>query len=178
MTPPPPDLALARPYRADDPRRLFDEGARAWPTVALDVEVFVAYLGRLAQRTGSGLPPLDRGPDLYLACACVERVPGALEAFDRTHLAQVGTYLTRYRPAPELVDDVRQEVRDKLYVGRDGAAPRIAEYDGRGALASWVRVVALRAAIDLRRGSSDVTPASRERADPAPADPETGYLKQ
>jgi RNA polymerase sigma-70 factor (ECF subfamily) len=167
MAPPPTDVALARLYRdhGGDPclslpadaelgavmRTLFDDGARAWPGVALPVEAFVAHLAHLAKRSGGGLPPPDRGADLYLACACARRIPGALEAFDRAHLVHMDAYLARLRPSRELVDEVRQEVRDKLYVGRGGAAPRIAEYDGRGALASWVRVVAMRAAVDVRR---------------------------
>jgi RNA polymerase sigma-70 factor (ECF subfamily) len=117
-------------------------------------------------------PAPNRGPDLYLACACAARAPGALEAFDKAHVARIEVYLARLRPTPQFVDEVRQEVRDKLYVGRDGA-PWIAEYDGRGALASWVRVVAIRTAIDLRRQEGPA-PASDPLAQhaPSPGDPE------
>jgi RNA polymerase sigma-70 factor, ECF subfamily len=196
MTPPLTDVALARSYRdrggAPGPsplgdaelgaaiRGLFDEGTYAWPGVALPVEAFVAHLAHVAKRGGGGLPSSGRGADMYLACACALRIPGALEAFDHAHIAQVGTYLARLRLARELVDDVRQEVRDKLYVGRDGAAPRIAEYDGRGALASWVRVVAMRAAVDLKR-RGDGAPLSDEDARGAPVaagDPERDLQRE
>src|SRR4051812_14157098 len=103
----PGDLTLARiycgaalPERADDAalleaalRQLFDGGPRAWPGLGLAVEVFVANLARHAPRNAGRLPAPDRGPDLYLAFACVERVPGALETFDRAHLTRVGAYL-------------------------------------------------------------------------------------
>jgi RNA polymerase sigma-70 factor (ECF subfamily) len=183
------DLALARLYRSSAPgpaplddaalgaalRRLFEEGERAWPGVGLAVEAFVSHLARRA--TGS-LPHEERGPDLYLTCACAQRARGALEAFDRAHLARMDAYLVRLGPTPAFVDEVRQEVRDKLYLDRDGAGPRIAEYDGRGALASWVRVIATRTAIDLRRKDGAATdPEERAGDAPAAADPERDYQR-
>jgi RNA polymerase sigma-70 factor (ECF subfamily) len=159
-------------------RQLFDEGARAWPGVALPAEVFVADVAELSRRNAARPFAPDRGPDLYLACACAHRVPGAIEAFDRAHLTGIGAYLTRLRPTPALVDEVRQEVRTKLHVGRDGTVPWIAEYDGRGALGSWVRVVSIRVAIDLRRQAGAASRAD-ERAlhAPAPNDPERDLQK-
>jgi RNA polymerase sigma-70 factor (ECF subfamily) len=164
---------MAPPSDLSGVHRLFDEGARAWPGVALPAAAFAAYVAELSQRNAGAPFDPDRGPDLYLACACAHRVPGALEAFDRAHLAGIGAYLARLRPTTAFVDEVQQEVRAKLHVGRDGAAPWIAEYDGRGALANWVRVVALRAAIDLHR-QAGAAPRVDERAVPAPApsDPE------
>jgi RNA polymerase sigma-70 factor (ECF subfamily) len=138
--------------------------------------VFAAYLSERA--VPIGVLPAGRAPDLYLACACLARARGALEAFDRAHLRLTGAYLARMRPSATFVDDVRQALREKLFVGRDGSPPKIAEYDGRGALASWMRVITLRAAIDLRRRTSDVVeePAGHEQAESL--DPEIGYLKQ
>jgi RNA polymerase sigma-70 factor (ECF subfamily) len=165
-----------RPEDADSLRALFEEGARAWPGVAIAPEVFAAYLAERAVPMDA-LPP-GRASDLYLACACLSRARGALEAFDRAHLRLTGAHLARMRSSATFVDDVRQVLREKLFVGRDGSPPKIAEYDGRGALASWVRVITLRAAIDLRRRTSDVVaePAGREAAERL--DPEMGYLQQ
>ena len=173
------DLALAGIYRGratgEPPavrdadlgaalRRLFDEGRRAWPGVELGIEAFV---GHLAERAGGPLPSEVRGPDLYLACACVTRGRGAIESFDRAYLAQMGAYLARLGPTPAFVDEVRQEVRDKLFMSRDAAPPRIAEYHGKGALVSWVRVVALRVAMNMRRqswrGPAVTAPRGRRR---------------
>jgi RNA polymerase sigma-70 factor (ECF subfamily) len=190
MAAPLPDLALARLYRggsSDDAspddaalggalRRLFDEGERSFPGLGLAVEVFVSHL---AARTPSGLPALERGADLYLACACAARVRGAVEAFERAHLAPMGAHLARLGPTPAFVDEVRQEVRERLFVSKDGAAPRIAGYDGRGALASWVRVIAIREALDLRRqGGAATNEGGREQDVPAAGDPEGDYLEE
>ena len=68
-------------------------------------------------------------------------------------------------------------LREKLFVGRDGDAPKIAEYDGRGLLASWVRVVALRAAIDLRRRREAVRSGARAE-EAGSGDPEIAYMKE
>jgi len=138
------------------------------------VEAFVSYL---AARAPAGLPPAARAADLYLACASAARVRGAVEAFDRAYLGQVGAHLARMGPTPAFVDEVRQEVLTKLFVGKDGAAPRITEYDGKGALASWVRVIALRAAIDLRRQRGAAGEVEHDPAHEAPAggSPEGDY---
>jgi RNA polymerase sigma-70 factor (ECF subfamily) len=156
-------------------RRLFDDGRRAWPDLGLSIEAFVAHL---AQQAGPDLPPAARGPDLYLACACATRVRGAIEVFDRAYLADMGAYLARLGPTPAFLDEVRQELRDKLFVGDDGASPKIAEYKGKGALASWVRVVALRAAMDLRRRAKRSSDDSRELDRPAADNPEMEYEEE
>ena len=149
-------------------RRLFDEGRRAWPGVELGIDAFVGYL---AERADGPLPSEGRGPDLYLACACVTRGRGAIESFDRAYLAQMGAYLVRLGPTPAFVDEVRQEVRDKLFTS-DAAPPRIAEYHGKGALANWVRVVALRVAMNMRRQPWPAADDDSELDRPAPDNPE------
>src|SRR5689334_10395795 len=107
-----------------------DLGARAqtakaaWPGFDLPLEVFLPVLERADP---SGL----HDADLYLACACAQRVDGALAAFERAFLSQVPLFLKRMRPSPQLVDDVQQLLRQKLFVG---AAPKIAEYTGVGTL--------------------------------------------
>src|SRR5262249_44634833 len=125
-----------------------------------------------------GLHAPARGPDLYLACACAGRVRGAVEAFDRAYLGQLGTQLARLRPTPAFVDEIGQEVRDKLFVGTGGASPKIVEYDGKGALLSWVRVIALRVAIDLRRrdGADDEDNSGSDT--PAAGNPEADYQQE
>jgi len=163
-------------------RPLFADGRPAWPGRALGCGAFVAHLVQHVAHGGADLPRAARGPDLYLACACATRVRGALEAFDRAYLAHVDEYLARLGPTPAFVDEVRQELRDKLFVGSDGASPKITEYNGKGALESWVRVVALRAAMDLRRraprGSGDSRALDPEAADNPEVDCEEGRFRK
>jgi RNA polymerase sigma-70 factor (ECF subfamily) len=193
MTHPTPDAPLAALFRAHAPpdvhqdeagleialRRLFEAGQKAWPGIDLGPEPFVRQLAAC----GAAGPLEDvRAADLYLACACAERVPRAVEAFDRAHLHQVGAYLSRLRPSAAFVDDVRQVLREKLFVGRGGAAPKIGEYNGRGAFASWLKVIAVRAAIDLQRASKAGTEHGRDDVDDRSADgatdPEIRFIQQ
>jgi RNA polymerase sigma-70 factor, ECF subfamily len=179
----PTDVRTSEAGTEDALRRLLDEGRHAWPTLDLSPE---AFLRHLASRHVTDEPLADlRAADLYLACACAERVRGAIEAFERAHMSRVGVLLARMRPSAAFVDDVRQTLREKLFVGKDGARPKIAEYTGRGALESWVRVIALRAAIDLRRqGAEAVDEGGAKPDDGRPpsaeleVDPELDYIKK
>ena len=118
--------------------------------------------------------------DLYLACACAERVPAAVQELDRQYRAQVGGYLAGMRETPAFVEDVTQAVLERLLVG---TPPRIAEYSGRGALGSWLRVVTTRLALDVRRRRTEELAGDAPEAAPADsgevgADAELDILKQ
>src|SRR3989442_1001025 len=83
------------------------EAARgAWPGIDVDAASFVAYLAQRlppqadAQQALAGL----NANDLYLACACVQRNPAALAAFERGHLARVGSVVARMDPSPDFAD--------------------------------------------------------------------------
>jgi RNA polymerase sigma-70 factor (ECF subfamily) len=85
--------------------------------------------------------------DVYLAVACAKGVSAALAVFDRDVLAAVPGWVRHIDASPAFGDEVRQLLAEKLLVG---AAPKIADYAGRGALAKWVRVAATRTALNLR----------------------------
>jgi RNA polymerase sigma-70 factor (ECF subfamily) len=59
-------------------------------------------------------------------------------------------------------DDVRQALRVKLLVSEGGAGGKIARYAGRGPLAGWLRIVAVRTALSMRRASSPSAPHEDE----------------
>ena len=80
-------------------------------------------------------------------------------------------------------DDFKQEVRHKLFIGKEGAGPKIAEYSGEGDLKGWIRVVAVRSLVDVgRKRSGGEAPASGDRAVEVlfagGDDPELEYLKR
>jgi RNA polymerase sigma-70 factor (ECF subfamily) len=131
----------------------FRQGAAAWPTINLAAEDFARYLA------ARNFPPDPPHPaDVYLACACVLGLPAALRIFETTYMAQLPAYVSRLRPGPELLDELGQHLREKLLVG---PAPKLMEYSGKGKLAAWLRVVSVRAAIDLMRarGTPPAAPA-------------------
>ena len=78
------------------------------------------------------------------------------------------------------VDEVMQRLRTRLLVG-DGRAAAITEYSGQGPLLGWLRIIATREILMLRRREKFETPLDDERlfALPAPeADPELEFLNR
>ena len=143
---------------------------QAWPELLLDEAVFAAY------RAERGGEPAHLG-DLYLACACAQGVAGALEAFDRTYLPMVDGFVARQRLPSGALDDLKQQLRERLFV-----AGRIREYSGQGPLANWLRVVAVRAAIDFSRKRSEAllgaeSGTGRVAALAAPGEPELDFIR-
>lgn len=139
------------------------EGRAAWPDLALDAQAVVTFIGRqvtaeLADAALDGLRPAD----LYLACACAQQLPGAIAAFDRDYMREVDIALARMRITASRLADVKQLVRQRLFVGGGTAgAPtspgKIGEYGGRGDLRRWVRSVAVRTCLnDLRKGKREI----------------------
>jgi RNA polymerase sigma-70 factor, ECF subfamily len=127
--------------------RLHMLGRAAWPEIALDIAAFSALA--MCRLDGS-LDDLRAG-DLYLAIACAAGVEQAIAAFDRQYLAGLASALVRRGHDPAIAADAVQAVRVRFLVGEAGRAPRIADYDGRGSLATWLRVAATRIALDARR---------------------------
>jgi RNA polymerase sigma-70 factor len=132
----------------------FSSARAAWPEIALEPNRFGAYLGERVLPTEDacdGLAKL-REQDMYLACATLTRVPGALDAFERTVMSRVGSFIARIDSSASFADEVTQAMRVKLMVPPERAdSPKLAQYSGRGALDSWVCAVATRLALDLVR---------------------------
>jgi RNA polymerase sigma-70 factor, ECF subfamily len=159
-------------------------GGAAFPDVALDAEVLAGYLGERAPADAPPVAWLGEVPagDLFLACACVEGLPQALRAFAATFVSQMDVYLRSLRPTPHLVAETTQELLEKLFVGGAGRLPRIRQYAGQSALGGWVRVAAIRTALDLIEAEKAGEPRGDEveaiaRAVVPPGDPEIDLLR-
>lgn len=128
-------------------------GQAAWPGLPLTDDELLRYLAERLPEGANLTEALDHfhGADLHLACACALGKPRALEAFERHCLVNLPATLARFSKSDEFHDEVRQAVRERLFVCKPGARARIEDYGGRGALAGWVRVVAVRLAVDLLR---------------------------
>lgn len=158
-------------------RALDSAGRTAWPDVVLSSDVFVAHLAehvRAAPDLFEALASIHAA-DLFLACACAREAPGAFAAFDRAFLAPVPMIVSHIDGSAEFAEDIAQEIREQFLLPRRDSRTRIGEYSGRGSLASYLRVVALRIALRLRRERrGSAAPASTDVAGP---DPELDYLK-
>jgi RNA polymerase sigma-70 factor, ECF subfamily len=162
-------------------RSLWEAGRKTWPQVELALESFVQHLcACLPQEGDSARLASVHAADLYLACACALGDPEALAHFDLHFLPVAAEVLMRNGADATWVDEVQQVLRQKLFVGREGRAPRIAEYSGVGPLKSWVRATAVRAASDLRRGEDRTVPLQEgefAEIELLTADPELEFLK-
>jgi RNA polymerase sigma-70 factor (ECF subfamily) len=152
----------------------FAIGRARLPGVALAAERFLAYL---SERLDDATLSEDIAHDLYLACACLEGDARALEELEKSHLSLVPQFVAGIDSTESGVDEIRQELRDRLLVGRGESRPKLAEYRGRGRLASWLRVVALRTALNMRAGAKQrVSPEAADALLASP-DPELEYLR-
>ncbi len=165
-------------------QELWEQGRVAWPGVTLAATALAAYVGERAVEQSA---PLDwvaglSGRDLFLACACAEGDDNALRVFEATFLNRLDVYLRKLRPTPEIIAETKQVVLEKLFVGSAGQRPRIEQYRGQGALEGWVRIVAVRTALDLLAADRADRPSADEATEIARAivpagDPELELLR-
>jgi RNA polymerase sigma-70 factor, ECF subfamily len=160
--------------RQDD---LYDTATRLFPASWVRRDEFSEYV-----QARVPLPdqlPAESAAALYLACACVRGVGGAIERFEAEYLPHARRAAARTGLTPEQVGDLLQTVRERLLVRRGDRAPQLAEYQGRGDLAGWLRVVVTRDAIRLRKRtkSSEATQVNDLEQRASDDDPELAYMK-
>jgi RNA polymerase sigma-70 factor (ECF subfamily) len=129
-------------------------------TRAPDREV-IAYLDRCHAR------------ELALAQAASRGHPAAIAAIERDHRGVMEAICWRFASPAQSADDLRQILREKLYVAPPGGRSRLADYAGQGQLASWLRITAVRVFLDLgkRKDRARESPtADGELAMPDPGD--------
>jgi RNA polymerase sigma-70 factor, ECF subfamily len=138
---------------ADAVDALVAQARELWPEITVSGERFARFL---ADRGES--EPACR-VDLVLACACLDGDPAALALFEERLLAPVVQRLARSGLGTGVADEVTSRLRETLFVGAPGGAPRLASYSGRGELRGWLEVVATREAYKVARkepsGSDD-----------------------
>jgi RNA polymerase sigma-70 factor (ECF subfamily) len=154
------------------------------PGLAVDDETFVAHLGRAAAH-GEGPDGARESiaalalEDLYLACACAVRAPGAAAELQRRHGLTVRATIARVVPGPE-VAEIEQQLLDEMVVGSPTSPPKIGSYAGRSSLGRWLQVSAQRAALMwIRLGESEgrARRIAAEAGAPVEVHPEVAYLK-
>lgn len=149
-------LALDPASTAAVETRLFENistSRAAWPALPLSDDELLRYLAERLSENEDPLRALENvnAADLYLAAACALEKPRALEAFEHHCLDDLDVVLVRFSKSSVFHDEVRQAVRERLFMCQPNSRARIADYAGRGSLKSWVRVMAVRLAVDLLR---------------------------
>ena len=143
-----------------------------WPADWISDGDFIEHLrARIptAAADGSGGDPaaaLSRlaVADLYLACASARGVAPAVEAFARTVLREVDAHVASFDRSPAFADEVRQNLAARLLVAAPGERPKLDDYAGSAPLSAWVRVAAIRTALNLRRRKAFSTEIADDRA--------------
>jgi RNA polymerase sigma-70 factor, ECF subfamily len=158
---------------------LVTRAENAWPDLPFDRARLVEAIARAAgDDVESGLQALYV-EDLALAFACADGLPNALGHCDRLCAGAIAAAVARVDHSPDLRDEVRQILWQRIFVGTGAEAPRIQSYAGRGPLPAWVAVAAQRVALDLRRSAAR-SAGSDPLADqllPASDHPEIDYLR-
>jgi RNA polymerase sigma-70 factor (ECF subfamily) len=138
-----------------------------WPEIALDDAAFHARF--------SVAPAFVC--DAFLAAACAARDEAAIRALDAELLAQVPAMVRRIDSDPAFGAEIAQRVRVRLLVGDGDSPARIALYTGEVPLAAWVRVIAVRLALNAKRPPAGERRASEAPPPDGPTDPEIDYLR-
>lgn len=159
-------------------RAAIESARRAWPGIEVDADELAAYVTQDA--SDDAAPGELHIADLYLTCACARGDRRALLELDRRFLCDVGTFVARLDASKAFADEVTQLLRHKLFVTDTGTRARIVDYRGRGPLAAWLRIAAIRVARDLIRSRDRRAPIEREHGDelrPPVPDPELQLIK-
>jgi RNA polymerase sigma-70 factor (ECF subfamily) len=141
-------------------------GRQAWPRVAVEGADVARQLAAALPATVDLATALGslHAADLYLAVGCAHGDRHAISELD-ARLAHVPDYIARITTDRTCVGDVIQDMRTRLLVG---AAPRIARYAGTGALGGWLRIIAVRTALNQRRGAAEPAVPPSAGAPPSP----------
>lgn len=155
---------------------------KQWPAEWMDDESFAAYLGERLPGDGDPVAALRemRAEDLYLAAACHKALPAALSELDQQYFGRLDETIRRLDSSPGFISEVKQLLRQKLFLDREGMTRKIGEFSGRGPLLSWLRAAATRIGLTLHRREGkqvQMSDTSSEDLELPGADPELDYLK-
>jgi RNA polymerase sigma-70 factor (ECF subfamily) len=119
--------------------------------------------------------------DLALAAACARGEAAALAEFEARFGADIDRAIHKSPTLGIAADEFRQLIRERLFVASGDKPARIAGYQGKGPLRSWVRVTCARLVVDIARRSGSEVPKSDDeiarRLPPAP-DAELDHLRR
>lgn len=125
----------------------------AWPELQCDRGEFERHVLALRETAPRQVSVESLAiEDLLLAFACGQQDKAALRIFSREYEPDLKAIASKFHISAPDLDDVRQVIWDKLFVGANGVPKKILDYKGEGRLRHWFRAVATRAVLDrLRR---------------------------
>lgn len=130
--------------------RAYEIGRDAYPAIDLSRDTFIMF-ARARAETWKGNP--DRAADMFLACACVERIPAAIAEFLAVFGERIPMYLGKLARSADLVAEVRQILVTRCVIGDANKPPALMTYSATGSLEGWLRATAVREALAINRDS-------------------------
>ena len=121
-----------------------DETSSRWPNAPVPDATLIEKIREKLARNPD--PEAAHVADLYLAWWAGTGDSAGIGAFEGTYGGELRRLAARFPDVPS--EELLQQLRVKLFVGD---APRIRDYGGSGSLLSWLRVVAVRAFVDIVR---------------------------
>ena len=158
--------------------------AALYPGISIDADALVAYvIARLdaTKPVAEAIAEVDVS-DLVLACAAASGDPRGMVLFEEYGIRGTEAPLKRRGVAEDIIEEAKQNVRERMLVrtlGENGRA-RIVDYNGRGRLKHWLRVAVLREGIYLakREGKHEGVSFDFFALAAADDDPEVAYFKR
>lgn len=157
---------------------LYSEGYERYGDLGLEPHTFSDRVGAIVRKHLGPAPDTNdavtfvrglHGRDLYLATACAQHGPGletsksassAHEAsipwktFETTYKGHIHSLARFFHRAGVVADDLADNVLADLFLPDRSGVSRIASYDGRSSLATWLRVIVCNRAINARRSNN------------------------
>jgi RNA polymerase sigma-70 factor (ECF subfamily) len=113
-----------------------------WPSLTIDEAALAAQIAARPEQEGFDA-------DFYFAQACSRCDAAAIDIFQREFTPRIRAAAGGIAPGHE--DDCLAMVLDRVLPPPAGLHNRIAHYSGRSRLSGWLRVIAVREAIRLKR---------------------------
>ena len=145
----------------------------AWPQLQVDPVAWIGALAAVSSSSFDAARPLGSIviEDHYLAFACANGDAAAFAACDAILAREAGFAADCTRMHASVRDEATQIVREAMFVARRDRPPAIADYAGRGALRSWLRVSVSRELVRIAKAQNRAVPLEEQLvADPGYGD--------
>ena len=124
-----------------------------WPSEWLGAREFAVHLARHVDATDVvGSLEGCEVSDLFVAASALAGHREALELFDRELSSAITAALHRLGANEQERAEVGQRVRQLLLLSATEREARLHDYEGRGALRSWLRAIVGRTYLNMKRG--------------------------
>jgi RNA polymerase sigma-70 factor, ECF subfamily len=168
---------------------LLKQGCAQFPGWPISPEQFARHIAAKFAVITKGEASLEsavrklRGADLYLALGASMHLREALQAFEEHAMKDADKAISRFAKDQAARNEVRQALRVRLLVADDRPAPRVHDYHGKGSLAGWVQVSAVRLGIEYAELRAKESREANESTEldaftGATDDPEIEFLRE